>query len=327
MRLLILGGTLFLGRHLVEVALAEGHEVTLFNRGRTNPDLFPGVEKLHGDRTTDLSALAGRSWDAAIDTCGNLPRVVRASAALLADVVEHYTFVSSISVYSDFTRPDMDESGPVGTLDDSTIEEITGATYGPLKALCEQAAEAAMPGRVLSVRSGLIVGPHDPTDRFTYWPVRVQRGGDMLAPVGPDYAVQFIDVRDLAAWCLAMAERRQVGTFNVTGHPTPLGAVLDAARLATGSDANVVWMDEAFLTAHDVAPWSELPMWLTSDRQAMLRINVDRALATGLEFRPVADTVRATLDWHATRDGDGSLRAGLAPEREGELLAAWRGLR
>jgi 2'-hydroxyisoflavone reductase len=320
---LIIGGTKFLGRHLVEAALTNGHTVTLFNRGRTNPELFPGVEKVHGDRSADLSPLAGRSWDLAIDTCGYVPRVVRASAKLLANAVEHYTFISSISVYSDFTRPGMDESGPVGTLDDATIEEITGATYGPLKALCEQAAEAALPGRVLNVRSGLIVGPHDPTDRFTYWPVRVQRGGDLVAPVGPDYAVQFIDVRDLAAWCLAMAERRQVGTFNVTGRPRALGDVLDAAQRATGSDANLLWIDEEFLTSHGVAPWSELPLWLTSDMQAMQRINVDRALATGLTFRSVADTVQATLDWHATRDEGVPLRAGLAPAKEAELLAAW----
>ncbi|MEZ4639106.1 MAG: hypothetical protein R2856_29775 [Caldilineaceae bacterium] len=168
MNLLILGGTVFLGRHLVEAALARGHEITLFNRGQHNPDLFPGVEKLRGDRDNDLAALAGRRWDAVIDTCGYIPRAVRQSAQLLADAVDHYTFVSSLSVYADFSKPGIDESAPVGRIDDPTVEQVTGETYGPLKALCEEAAEAAMPGRVFNVRPGLIVGPNDPTDRFTY---------------------------------------------------------------------------------------------------------------------------------------------------------------
>ena len=198
MKLLILGGTVFLGRHLVEAAQARGHQLTLFNRGQHNPELFAGVEKLRGDRSGDLSALRGRRWDAVIDTCGYIPRIVRASAELLADAVDHYTFVSSLSVYADTSRPGIDESAPVGQLADETVEDITGETYGPLKALCEQAAGRALPGRVLTVRPGLIVGPHDPTDRFTYWPVRVARGGALLAPGRPERRVAFVDVRDLA---------------------------------------------------------------------------------------------------------------------------------
>ncbi len=210
MKLLVLGGTVFLGRHLVEAATARGHSVTLFNRGQHNPELYPEVEKLRGDRDSDLSALQGRRWDAVIDTCGYLPRAVRASAELLADAVDHYTFISSISVYADFHTPAMDESAPVGTLADETVEEVTGETYGPLKALCEQAAERALPGRVLNIRPGLIVGPHDPTDRFTYWPVRVARGGEVLAPGRPHVPVQVIDGRDLAEWTVRMVEARQV---------------------------------------------------------------------------------------------------------------------
>jgi 2'-hydroxyisoflavone reductase len=324
MKLLIIGGTMFLGRHIVEAALARGHEITLFNRGNTNPDLFPEVEKLRGDRQNDLSALQGRKWDVAIDTCGYVPRVVKMSAELLADAVEHYTFISSISVYSDFSVPNMNESGPVGKLEDESVEEITGETYGPLKVLCEKADEAAMPGRVLNVRSGLIVGPYDPTDRFTYWPVRVQRGGDVLAAVAPDYKVQFIDGRDLAAWCVLMAEKRKAGTYNVTGRPTNLGDVLDSAKRISKSDANIIWADESFLTEHEVGPWIELPMWLTSDMKAMNLINVDKAVGDGLTFHSVDDTVRATLDWFATLPADRPKRAGLDPAKEAKILEAWK---
>src|SRR5688572_29497367 len=197
MRLLVLGGTKFLGRAVVEAAVARGHEPTLFHRGLTNPGLFPDLEHLRGDRDGGLAALQGRTWDAVIDPSGYVPRIVRASAELLADAVEHYTFISSISVYPSFPTPGMDESSPVGTLEDPTVEDVP-AHYGPLKALCEQAAEAAMPGRVFHVRAGLIVGPNDPSDRFTYWPVRVAKGGDVLAPGSPERPVQIIDVRDLA---------------------------------------------------------------------------------------------------------------------------------
>ena len=182
----------------MESALARGHEVTLFNRGQHNPNLFPNVEKLRGDRNGDLSALEGRQWDAAIDTCGFVPRIVRASAELLRNSVKHYTFISSISVFAQIDKAGLDEDAPLATLKDETVEEVTNETYGALKALCEQAVEQTMPGRTLIVRPGLIVGPDDPTDRFTYWPVRTARGGEMLAPGRPDQATQIIDVRDLA---------------------------------------------------------------------------------------------------------------------------------
>ncbi len=327
MRLLILGGTVFLGRALVESAQARGHEVTLFNRGKHNPDLFPEVEKLRGDRETDLSALDGRHWDAVIDTCGYVPRVVRASAEKLADAVEHYTFISSISVYSDFSEPDMDENGPLGTLEDPTVEEITGETYGPLKVLCEQAAEEAIPGRTLSLRAGLIVGPHDPSDRFTYWPHRVAQGGDVLAPDDPELPVQFIDVRDLAEWNIRMVEAGKAGIYNATGpdYPLSMGRLLETCRDVSASGANLVWMDEAFLLANEAQPWSEIPLWVpASEGAGFSAINCAKAIADGLTFRSIADMVRDTLAWDATRPSDTAFRAGLTPEKEQQLLEAWR---
>ncbi len=332
MRLLILGGTIFLGRHLVAAALARGHAVTLFNRGQHNPDLFPDVEKLRGDRTVSLDALADRSWDAVIDTSGYVPRVVRLAAETLADRVDHYTFISSLSVYADTSRPGVDEAAPVGRIDDPTTEEITGESYGPLKALCEQVAEAALPGRSLVIRPGLIVGPYDPTDRFTYWPRRVAQGGEVLAPGHPGYKTQIIDARDLAAWTLDMVEARRVGVYNATGPATPLtlGEALDTSRTVSGSDATVTWVDESFLLEQGVQPWTELPLWMPESDPAMAgfnRFSIDRALAAGLTFRPLADTVAATLAWDATRDATAPSRAGLTRERETELLSAWHARR
>jgi nucleoside-diphosphate-sugar epimerase len=219
MRILILGGTVFLGRALVDEALRRGHRLTLFNRGRSNPGLYPQVERLTGDRKHDLSALAGRVWEAVIDTCGYLPGVVALSAAALANSVEHYTFISTESVYASPLQPGLDESASVGLLEDESVEEISGGTYGPLKALCERAVEAALPGRTLVVRPGLIVGPYDASDRFTYWPWRVAQGGRVLAPGRPERGVQFIDVRDLAAWIIRLVERRQTGVYNADGVP------------------------------------------------------------------------------------------------------------
>jgi 2'-hydroxyisoflavone reductase len=331
MRLLILGGTVFLGRHLTEAALRHGHDVTLFNRGQHNPDLFPEVEKLRGDRKAEnelAAALRGREWDAVIDTCGYVPRVVGTSARLLADAAAHYTFISSVSVYADFRSAGMDESAPVGTLEDPSVEEVTGETYGPLKALCERAAEDAMPGRVLSVRAGLIVGPHDPTDRFTYWPRRIARGGDVLAPGRPDAPVQFIDVRDLAEWTLRMAEGRRAGVYNATGPAAPLsmGDLLGACQKVSGSGARLVWVDEKFLLDAGVQPWSEVPLWVPDepDHAGFSAIDCRGAIGEDLTFRPLPDTVADTLAWDQTRPADGPPRAGLAPEREQELLTAWQ---
>jgi 2'-hydroxyisoflavone reductase len=323
--LLILGGTVFLGRHLAAEALARGHRVTLFNRGQHGPELFPAAEKLRGDRGADLSALEGRRFDAVIDTCGYVPRVVRASAELLAPLVGHYTFISTISVYASFARVGLDENEPVGTLADPTVEEVSGETYGPLKALCEQAAEAALPGRTLTIRPGLIVGPHDPTDRYTYWPVRVARGGRFLAPEHPAYPVQYIDVRDLAAWTLTMVERGATGVYNATGPatPQPIGELLAACADVAGVAAEPVWASAAFLAEHGVQPWSELPLWLPEGPEyaGFSRVSIARAVAAGLTLRPPRDTAADTLAWASTRPADHQWRAGLGREKEAELLA------
>src|SRR5690606_2480891 len=254
MKLLIIGGTRFVGRALVDSALARGHEVTLFNRGQSNPGLYPQVETIVGDRTGDLSALSSRSWDAVIDTCGYVPRIVRNMAETLSGNVGHYTFISSISVYRDFTQAGIDEAYPVGTVEDETVEEITGETYGPLKALCEQAVAEVFPGRALNIRPGLIVGPHDGSDRFNYWPYRVARGGEVLAPGNPDASAQIIDVRDLGDWTLDMAERQATGVYNATGpeQPFTISHVLESCREVTNSDATFTWVSDEFLVEQGV---------------------------------------------------------------------------
>jgi 2'-hydroxyisoflavone reductase len=327
MDVLMLGGTGFLGRHLVEAALGDGHRVTLFNRGLRNPDLFPEVERIRGDRDGGLSALQGRRWDAVIDTCGYVPRVVRASAGLLAGAVDHYTFVSSISVYSDEITPGADEEAPVRELPDPTVEEVTGETYGGLKALCERAAEEEMPGRVLNVRPGLISGPHDPTDRFTYWPRRMAAGGEVLAPDRPELRVQFIDVRDLAAWIVEMAQQQRTGTYNATGpdYELTMGRLLDECQAVGGGGAELVWVSEEFLLEHGVEPFTELPLWVPREDAALLAVDCGKAIAAGLAFRPVSETVKDVLEWDSSRAADTEPAAGLRPERERELLRAWRG--
>jgi 2'-hydroxyisoflavone reductase len=325
MDLLILGGTRFLGRHLVEAALRDDHRVTLFNRGLSGPDLFPEVETITGDRDGDLSALQGRRWDAVIDTCGYVPRVVRASAGLLADAADHYTFVSSISVYPDDIGPGADEDAPVQELEDHTVEEVTGETYGGLKALCERAAEEEMPGKVLNVRPGLISGPHDPTGRFTYWPRRVAAGGEVLAPDRPERQVQFIDVRDLAGWMIKMSAEQQTGTYNATGpaYELRMGKLLEECE-AVGGEAQVIWVSEEFLEETGVEPFTEMPLWVPREYAGMLEVDCGRAIAAGLTFRPVSQTIRDVLEWDSKR-GEPDLGAGLKPERERELLSAWRG--
>lgn len=328
MNILMIGGTRFLGRAIVESALERGHDITLFNRGQSNADLFPQLEHLQGDRDKDLSALKGRKWDVAIDTCGYIPRHVRMTTELLADAVEHYSFISSISVYKKF-EPGVAEDGPLGTIEDESVEQVTGETYGPLKVLCEKAADASMPGRVHNVRAGLIVGRYDLTDRFSYWPLRVARGGDLVAPVSPDYQVQFIDVRDIADFTLHMAEKRRAGAYNVTGPASPLtiGELFNTSSQVTGNTVNPVWMEEAFLLENEVQPWMEMTLWIPESddtMNAMNRVNCSKAIADGLTYRPLEDTVRDLLAWAATRPSDYQMRAGLSPEKEAEVLEKWR---
>jgi len=325
-RILILGGTRFLGPHLVEAALAKKHTVTLFNRGKSNPGLFPDLETLLGDRDGKLDALRDRKWDAVIDTSGYVPRIVRLSAELLAPNVRHYVFISTISVYADFNEIGITESSTVGTLEDPTVEQITGETYGPLKALCEQAAEAAMPGRTTSIRPGLICGPLDTSDRFTYWPVRVDRGGEVLAPGDPEAAVQFIDVRDLAEWTIRMVEDGHAGVYNAVGPKglMTMEELLHGCKIVTGADARFTWVAESFLLEQGVQPWMEMPLWIPGREGAGLaRVDCSKAISVGLAFRPAGVLIHDTLEWAKTRPADTRWRAGLDAAKERKVLDAW----
>jgi 2'-hydroxyisoflavone reductase len=323
MRLLVLGGTRFVGRHLTEAALAAGHEVTLFHRGRTNPDLFPEIEHVLGDRAQDLHLLKGRRWDAVIDVSGYLPKKVKAAADLLAGAVEQYVFISTISVYHDFLTPGVREDAPLlepQPGDDEADRIPPGGGYGRLKVLCERIVEEAFPDRALIVRPCIIVGPWDYTGRFSYWVERIAAGGDVLAPGRPDRPVELIDARDLAAFVIRGTERGLAGTFNAAGPERTLTmqGMLGACRAATGGDARFVWAGDAFLKENGV----ELPFW-DSEEEGYDLVDNRRAVSRGLTFRPLAETVR---DVHAWVAGDsGRLGSdGISREREAELLAKLR---
>ena len=327
-KILILGGTAFLGPALVAAARAHGHTLTLFNRGKTNPGRFTDLEQLHGDRDGHLEALRNRKWDVVIDDSGYVPRLVRDSATLLGPNVDHYIFISTVSVYADLSKP-IDESSPLATLKEPT-EKVSGGSYGALKALCEQEAEKAMPGRVTVVRPGLIVGPDDPSDRYTYWPARLARGGEVMAPGQPDDPVLYIDVRDLANWVVfSLVDKRIFGTFNALGPAATLGmgALLEGIRKGVGGDGRLTWVDNDFLAKHDVHPWMDMPVWVppVGEDAFMGRISRARAVKAGLTFRPIADTARDTLAWWNTLPEERRAKphAGLTPEREKATLAAW----
>ncbi|HEY8103972.1 MAG TPA: NAD-dependent epimerase/dehydratase family protein [Gaiellaceae bacterium] len=307
LKLLLLGGTKFLGRAVVEAALARGHELTLFNRGQTNPELFPEAEHLRGDRTDNLSALQGRSWDAVVDPSGFVPHVVRESAELLRDS-GRYVFVSSVSVYADFDET-RSEADPVAELGDGPADALAedSSNYGALKALCEAEVQRVFGDRSLIVRPGLIGGPHDPTGRFTYWARRLERGGEILAPGPPERRTQFVDVRDVAEWIVHAVEQELSGTFNATNE------AISWRELLAG--AEVTWVTDAFLLEREVGQWMELPLWIA---EGDFEADVGRAVAAGLRFRPLAETLAGAASAPAV-DG-----VGLTPEREAELLAAWR---
>jgi 2'-hydroxyisoflavone reductase len=335
MKILILGGTVFLGPHLIEAAIVRGHQITIFNRGQHNPDRYPGVEKLRGDRGRDLEALYGRRWDAVIDTCGYLPAAVRESAELLANAVEHYTLISSCSVYANFDLAGTYENAPVSTISPEQVNEAEkidtgerataltyGKMYGALKALCERAAEEAMPGRLLNVRAGLLVRSYDYSDRFTNWVHRVAQGGEVLAPGQPGRRVRVLDARDLAQWIMRMTEMQQTGIYNATGAEDGLtmGRLLEECRTASGSAATFTWASEKFLLDQKVGAWSEMPLWIPEEYNGIFLVNNDKAISAGLTFRPLSETIKDTLTWDATRPSNLQRRAGLEPARERELL-------
>jgi len=323
LKILVLGGTKFLGRATVEGALRRGHDLTLFNRGETNPGLFPDVEQLRGDRTKDLSAIAGRGWDAVVDPSGYLPAAVRASAEELRDRVGRYLFVSTISVYADLSRGPTEKSARETLKDGQPEDELMlpgYENYGALKALAEDAVTEVYGDRAIIVRPGLIVGPYDPTGRFTYWPHRIARGGEFVIPAPPDDLQQFVDVRDLGAWIVRLLEDGASGAFNATQPGTSWDELVETATRVSGSDAAPVWIDPDWLEQQEVGQWMELPLWVhDADSVGIHRADVSRALDAGLTFRPLDDVVRGTLDHAETTDD-----AGLKPERERELLEAWR---
>ena len=324
MRILIIGGTIFLGRALVDEALERGHVVTLFNRGVSAPDVFPNVETILGDRETDLDHLRGRRWDAVIDTCGYLPRVVRLSADTLRQSVDHYTFISTLSVYPMAGAADRDESAPVLALEDETDEEVTNETYGPLKVGCEAAVQDAYPHNALIIRPGLIVGPHDPTNRFTYWATRAAKGGEAIAPPAQQ-PVQFVDVRDLAAYIVLGVEAATTGVYNVTGPAERItfGEFLPITRKALGSDARFHHVEDEFLRQQEVQEFMELPLWLNQEiAESFMTFNIDKALGDGLTFRRLADTIRDTYEWARELPANRRKPADLAPDNEKKLLKA-----
>ncbi len=338
MRILILGGTGFIGPWQVRDAVARGHDVTLFNRGSRPANLPPEVEHLRGDRAGHLAALHRRDWDVAIDNPVMLPSWVRTIGPVLSERVAHYIFISTISAYADLSGGGIDERAPTATYTDGDPFAVTmeifranaAAMYGPLKAVAEQEAERCFPGRTTIIRPGLIVGPGDPTDRFTYWPVRIARGGEVLAPGTARDPVQVIDVRDLAGFVVGVAQQNATGVFNVTGRSISIGSMLEPMCPLATRPVRLTFVDAEFLDAHGVQPWSDMPVWCPprGEMAGVGRVSIERALAAGLTLRPIAETARDTLEWFQSLPADrqATLTAGLSPEREAEVLDAWHAI-
>jgi len=340
LKILVLGGTGLIGPPMVEYALARGHEITLFNRGKTNTHLFPDVERFKGDRNDDISALTtavadGRKWDVVIDNTASLPRWVSESAGALSDAADLYLYTSSISAYADSSTPGADETAAVGQISPEdeakvlTTKDITGENYGPLKARCEEEARKAFPDNAIVVRPGLIVGPGDYSDRFTYWPVRIFEGGEVMAPGSPTDPVQFIDCRDLGEWYVRLVESKTTGTFNGVGPRSPMSiaGMLYGIRAAVDNEISFTWVEADFLEEHEVAPWMHMTVWVppVGEFAGFSSSSIQHALDTGLSFRPLADTAKATVDYWNSLDEErrSKPRAGLPAEKETEVLAAW----
>ena len=336
LRILILGGTGFTGPFQVRYALSRGHKITVFNRGRTHPGELPKeAEQLLGDRNGQLDALKGRTWDVVIDNPATLPVWVRDAAQILKGNAERYVFISSISVYSDTSKQGMDETAPLAKYTGPDAMKETNATmrannfalFGPLKAQSEAETEKWFPGKSLIIRPGYIVGPGDESDRFTYWPVRVERGGEVLAPGTPSDPIQIIDARDLAEWTIRMVEQGTVGAFNAVGPKTRLGMgrMLSDMKKTLNSDARFTWVDDDFLKAQKII--DDIPIWTSTKGPEIgySTMNINKALSHGLTFRPLSDTTKATLEWFRkqTPDRQSKMRAGIKAQREAEVLAAW----
>lgn len=340
MKILILGGTRFLGKALVEEALKRGHEITLFNRGN-HKEAFPEVEQLIGDRDSDVSVLKGRKWDVVMDTCGFVPHQIKNIASVLGNSVPHYTYISSISVYNDRISPHITETYPLTSNMPSAdiMKNIENGKispyehYGALKVLCEKEAEKQWPGCVLQIRAGLLVGPYDYTDRLPYWIQRVARGGRVLVPGRSDRPVQLIDVKDLATWVFDMAENRKAGTFNVTGprNELTIKELLNTCKMVTNNETEFIWADESFLSDYQVQPWTEMPLWapkhfpLEGEKEpwkGTFLINIEKAVNAGLSFRPLEETIHDVYQW--IKESKYTVqKAGISLEKEQELLEAW----
>jgi 2'-hydroxyisoflavone reductase len=338
MKILVIGGTRFLGRYIVEEALKRNHDITLFNRGRENPNLFPEIEMVKGDRADDIELLGEQEWDCVIDTCGFVPWIVEPSIQYLKNHTKRYVFISSQSVYSDFSKAPIDENSTVLKISPEKVEECRQAGYGPygehygaMKFLCEQLIEQEMPQKALYVRAGLICGPNDYSDRLPYWVHRISQGGEVLTPGNPVQPIQLIDVRDLAFWILHMVEQQMVGIFNVTGPQTTMRQVLNVCRQISNSNAVFHWLEEEFLLGEQVQPWTDMPLWLPEKTGLMegekppigfFRLNINRALKTGLSFRPLSKTVEDILLW-LKKENKQNWKAGLTREKEKQLLFKW----
>ncbi|QPC82775.1 NAD-dependent epimerase/dehydratase family protein [Phototrophicus methaneseepsis] len=327
MDILIIGGTQFVGRALVESALARGHKVTLFNRGKTNPDLFPQAERIAGDRMEDLDKLGDGPWDVVIDTVGYTPQAVKLSVDYLKDKVQHYVFISTISVYDmEKLQPGFDESGTLIELDGPEEDAPQNSLYGGRKVLCERAIEAVFPGHNLIIRPGLIVGPYDPTNRYPYWVGRIAKGGEVLLPDAASQPVQWVDARDLANFTLDMTEALETGIYNVTGPDRRLtfGEYIDYCERVGKASVSLRWTDPDWLLENEVTPFMEMPMWVPQQMmnpEVFMGVNVDKAINAGLKFRPQEETMQDTLDWLNSLDGEVPGAAGLDPEKEQALLA------
>jgi len=340
LKILVLGGTGLIGPPMVASAVARGHQLTLFNRGKTNTELFPELERIIGDRNDDISALAaevakGRRWDVVIDNTASIPRWVEESAGLLKDSADLYLYTSSISAYADSATPGADETAPLGAISAEeaatvkTSRDITGENYGPLKALCEKAAQEAFPERCIVVRPGLIVGPGDYSDRFTYWPVRIHRGGEVMAPGNPTDPVQFIDCRDLGEWYVRLVEDSAIGVYNGVGPASPMSIaeMLYGIRATTGGELSFTWVDAGFLKQHEVEEWGEMTVWVppVGEYAGFSSSSIARAKKAGLSFRPLATTAVDTLAYWSSlpEDRRAKPQAGLDPDKERAVLAAW----